>query len=489
MDGTRSVTSWRAGVLASVLLGIVYVALPSLPAEVLFQLVAWGSVAVFMWNVLRRRLGAPWVLIGIGWASFAIGDLLFDVYDLVLHVGPFPSPADVFYVAGYPFLAVGLASLVRRCRPDGDRIALIDAGIVAVPAAVLAWLYLIEPNALASSASVVERVVSAAYPVGDLLCLAVVLRLVVGPVISRRACRPALTPLMIGMATMLAADTWFAASQLSGGYTPGGWNDAMYLAPYLMLAAASMQPSIARIGDPLPSSDPSLGGRRLAMLAVAALVTPVILGIRWIGHSDLAVPLMVLGTAASFLLVVARMSGIVDALEVSRAQLAHDATHDSLTGLPNRTLLTQRLDDVLADGEPGALLFVDLDRFKQINDRFGHQAGDEVLIMAAGRMQLALRDTDHLARFAGDEFAVILPGVSQTKAFFVAERMLQQLRFEVSWSGGAAVVSASIGMATWDRDGHGRSSTQLLNEADRAMYLAKSGSGDQLATTSALISH
>lgn len=189
----------------------------------------------------------------------------------------------------------------------------------------------------------------------------------------------------------------------------------------------------------------------------------------------------------SFLLVIARMSIVVGALEVSRAKLAHDATHDPLTGLCNRTLFVDRLDAVLHRGMSGALLFVDLDRFKQVNDRFGHEAGDQILAMVADRLRGALREGDIVSRLAGDEFAVMLPEVSETTAYFVAERLLHQLRFDVPFGGDdAGRLSASIGLVMWNRGDRTRTAAQLINEADRAMYLAKAGSGDQLATTRAL---
>ena len=353
-----------------------------------FQFVAWGSIAAFVYGI-RRNGGftLPWVFIGIGWISFALGDLLFTLYDRVFDIAPFPSPADLFYLAGYPFMAAGLAALVRRSRPDGDRIALIDASIVLVPLAVLGWIYLIEPYSSGGGSTLTEKAVSGAYPLGDLLCLVVLVRLFAGPVLTRRSAEPAMSILGAGLLIMLVGDVWFVATQLHGTYVVGGWNDSLYLVPYMCAAGAALCPSVRNIGRELPRTDPSLGSRRLAMLAIAALVTPGILIVEWLAGDELAVPLIVMGTAISFLLVIARMASLVEALESSRAELAYDATHDHLTGLANRSLFAREIDGTLADGTSGSLLFIDLDNFKRVNDRFGHDAGDQMLMKVGERLR------------------------------------------------------------------------------------------------------
>ena len=175
-------------------------------------------------------------------------------------------------------------------------------------------------------------------------------------------------------------DIIFLSSTLSDTYVSGGWSDGLYLVSYVALGATAMDRSVAEIGNPRPPTEVSLSRRRLGLLAVAALVTPTMLAIQWIRSAELTVPLVVGGTVVSFLLVVARMSGLVQALESSRSQLRFEATHDALTGLPNRQLFGTRLDELLRRGDAGALLFVDLDRFKAVNDTLGHHEGDQVLI-------------------------------------------------------------------------------------------------------------
>lgn len=158
-------------------------------------------------------------------------------------------------------------------------------------------------------------------------------------------------------------------------------------------------------------------------------------------------------------------------------RLAHDALHDSLTGLPNRTYLLQRLqealDDVNRNLEPGlSVLFFDLDRFKLINDSLGHSSGDDLLRMVARRLDVALRQVDMVARLGGDEFAILLEGTADTQpALCVAERIHYELLRPFSLAGGEVTVSASIGIAgPGARYEHPE---ELLRDADIAMYRAK----------------
>ena len=157
-------------------------------------------------------------------------------------------------------------------------------------------------------------------------------------------------------------------------------------------------------------------------------------------------------------------------------RLAHQATHDSLTGLPNRDLFGERLDSALGAIPPMgrlAVLLIDLDRFKEINDSFGHHYGDRVLQRVGARLAEALRPGDTVARLGGDEFGVILPGAGRAEAVGVAERLLAQLAEPVVIGGRPLDAGASIGVAVYPD--HGISRIGLIQHADVAMYAAKRG--------------
>ncbi len=148
---------------------------------------------------------------------------------------------------------------------------------------------------------------------------------------------------------------------------------------------------------------------------------------------------------------------------------------DSLTGLPNRFLFDDRLDTALALAErnrtPVAVLFVDLDRFKLVNDTLGHSVGDGVLRLVAARLTSCLRDSDTLARRGGDEFIAILPGTDAQGAQRVAQKLVESLRAPLDAAGSEVVVTASVGLAMFPDNGRDRET--LLKAADLAMYGAK----------------
>jgi diguanylate cyclase (GGDEF)-like protein len=154
-------------------------------------------------------------------------------------------------------------------------------------------------------------------------------------------------------------------------------------------------------------------------------------------------------------------------------RLAH---HDALTGLPNRLLLMSRLElmlDRFRKDVPGAVLFVDLDGFKQVNDTFGHKAGDELLQTVTTRLNARLRHTDTLARLGGDEFVFVLEHIAHAQeAATVAEHIVQQIKAPFALADGTTVhIGASVGIALFPNDG--TNADQLLERADRALYSAK----------------
>jgi diguanylate cyclase (GGDEF)-like protein/PAS domain S-box-containing protein len=178
---------------------------------------------------------------------------------------------------------------------------------------------------------------------------------------------------------------------------------------------------------------------------------------------------------------------ILDDVTVERANaeaLAERATHDQLTGLPNRALLEDRLAQALARSErhhtPVAVLFVDLDRFKPVNDRYGHQVGDQILREIGRRIGRTMRADDTSARLGGDEFVVVAEGLDRDQAAAIAERIVEAVSEPVVIDGARVSVGASVGIA-WSATGSAEPA-ELIAAADHAMYEAKrSGSGAAFA--------
>jgi diguanylate cyclase (GGDEF)-like protein len=160
----------------------------------------------------------------------------------------------------------------------------------------------------------------------------------------------------------------------------------------------------------------------------------------------------------------------------AEAIITHMANHDSLTGLPIRPLFMDRLSHALAaarrSGHDVAVLFVDLDGFKSVNDSFGHEAGDRLLKEAARRLLASVRETDTVARHGGDEFTVVLTDVADRNAVTtIARKMIETLAQPFKLQDDEARIGASIGIALYSANGH--KPEELLERADAAMYVAK----------------
>lgn len=195
--------------------------------------------------------------------------------------------------------------------------------------------------------------------------------------------------------------------------------------------------------------------------------------IRWL-HGRFA-PMRVSGEVAG---IVAVFDDVTTQRE-HEADLAHRATHDPLTGLPNRLLLRDRLSQALGrqsrNGTPVAATFIDLDNFKEVNDVAGHSAGDEFLMEIARRLLYSSRPTDTVARLGGDEFVVIGEDLDPTNATSQAERLLESITEPIEVGGRTITPSASIGVAVSTSPA---TVDEMLHQADAAMYRAKrTGSG------------
>lgn len=174
-------------------------------------------------------------------------------------------------------------------------------------------------------------------------------------------------------------------------------------------------------------------------------------------------------------------------LDESREAIRHLAQHDGLTGLPNRALFADRLQQAVAQAQRDqsrlAVMIVDLDNFKPINDTYGHQVGDSLLTTVAQRMQACVRNADTVGRVGGDEFVVLLPWVqTQQDASVVAEKICDSINQVMLIDGHSLVISASVGVAIYPD--HAEEQFSLLRQADAAMYVAKNMGGNQVRIAS-----
>jgi diguanylate cyclase (GGDEF)-like protein/PAS domain S-box-containing protein len=196
-------------------------------------------------------------------------------------------------------------------------------------------------------------------------------------------------------------------------------------------------------------------------------------GLRW-GHVSAS---LLAGSAGVAARVVVQIENITERKR-SEAMLSHAAAHDALTDLPNRNLLLARLESALHRGEQVGVLFLDLDRFKVVNDGLGHAAGDLLLVQISLRLQDVMRTDDMVARLGGDEFVVLCRHADAEIAGSVATRVLECLNQPVpTTTGGDLVIGASIGIAL---GGPGDSADTVLRDADTAMYAAKAAGGGKV---------
>jgi diguanylate cyclase (GGDEF)-like protein len=173
---------------------------------------------------------------------------------------------------------------------------------------------------------------------------------------------------------------------------------------------------------------------------------------------------------------ISRVRAKVLRLEQDVAQMRHFAYHDELTGLPNRSLLLDRLNQAIAQrarqNRQAALLLLDLDGFKSVNDRFGHAVGDQLLQQVSERLLASTRNADTISRYGGDEFIVLLPDVEgRNGATEVAQKIHARLTEPFAISGHSIAVTACIGIAVYPLDG--TNPEELIERADVAMYRAK----------------
>ncbi|MEA2385458.1 MAG: diguanylate cyclase [Solirubrobacteraceae bacterium] len=396
------------------------------------------------WAVLTVAVGA-WIA-GAMWDSAA---------GTAADVGP----ADALWLAFYPlaYLAVGLRAratlnrLARSVRMDGL------VGVLSVGA--VGWVLVIDPIVGALPGRHVATIVSTAYVVGDLVLVG--LTVAVLAFHGWHAGR-GWALLGAGLAVFAAGDSLYLLEVARGTYVQGTPLDVLWGVGIVLMALSAWQPApAARPAAPtLAVIAPPLA------FALGALGVLVYAGLHRAPAA--AVVLAAGATLASMGRTVLTFSDIRRFAEVRR-----QASTDDLTGLHNRRHLDRRLRERLdAAGERGAsvaLLVIDLDGFKELNDTLGHRAGDLVLEQIGPRLRAVLRASDDLARLGGDEFAVVLSDAADAEP--VARRIGQALGAGLTIDGIDVRIGASIGIAVFPE--HGDDAETLLQRADVAMYQAK----------------
>jgi diguanylate cyclase (GGDEF)-like protein len=425
----------------------------------------------------RPRAFAGWLLFGFGITANALGALVSDIYSKALGRVGYPNIADGFWLLLYPSLLLGVAVLIRARGTARDWASTVDAATVATGLGLLSWVFLMVPVQSDTTLHTLGQVIVMAYPVGDLMVLAMLLHLV----LSGGVRNASFWLLCSSLGLFLAGDVaWATLSQLGVVVpdVPSRLLDMLFLFAYALFAFAAWHPSVVALGRPGEIRPPRLGPVELVMLTAATMIAPAILALQVSRHRVTNGVAIVIGSVVLFLLVVTRMAQLVRQVERQARQLRELARSDALTGLPNRRAWFEELPAAMAraarDGTPVALAMLDLDHFKRFNDEFGHQAGDRLLKGAASAWSGELRRVDLLARYGGEEFILLLPDAGPTRAADVLGRLR------------AVTPSAqtfSAGLAMWDGT---ESADELIGRADAALYAAKANGRNRTEVAEAL---
>ncbi|GIF23129.1 diguanylate cyclase (GGDEF)-like protein [Actinoplanes tereljensis] len=459
------------------LMGSVSVFAPGTNAAHVAYLIGFSGVVLCAWLGLRTISGpskGAFRLVTAALTVWLAGDILYDLMDRF--AGPLGdvSPSDLLWLAGYPLLMAAMVKLVRLRAPGRLRDGLLDAAAMTTVVAWLFWQFLILPAAEAQDLSP-GMVVGALYPFGDVMFFAGTAILVFAPGATRGSARylvSALILTIIGDVSISLLPVLFENLSRSG---QADRFDGLLLLANSLLAAAIVRQDAAKVAEPDRGvASQRLHPARVVFLGIALVVLPTVTGLHSFGTLLSRVSLLVsIALLTTFILM--RFVFVVREQERMKIALAHRAEHDQLTGLANRTTLHSQLELELlrASGFGPLVLYLDLDGFKQINDRYGHAAGDLILVEFARRLTSTIRPADTAARFGGDEFVVLTTAVhDEADAGRLADRLRALADEPVAWRGETLRFGVSVGLAAWgplerpNADG-------LFAAADAAMYAEK----------------
>jgi diguanylate cyclase len=415
-------------------------------------------------NGIERSVMAAVAAIGACFALAAATDALGSDLGSLL--------SSLFSLFGAIATIVALLLLVRRRRGLNAAAVLGDALIVGLGSWLISWVAIVEPTLASSNDPLAASLLAGFYqPAGS-----VVLFLMAVFLFTESAKNTSSWMIGVVVVALLAGDLIYSLE--GAGHIGAGWLDlayASYVFSYFTVSAAFLHPTVKALqGTTGNMESQRLLGRLI--ITTSSLVFPVIV-LAASGPSDTAdqivrsVSALVLAGAVTL-----RVVHSVRANSIAQSELLHQAQTDPLTGLPNRTLLLERIASLQheawrSDREP-TVFFIDLDRFKNINDSLGHSAGDDVLRVVAQRLVGVSPREAMIARLSGDEYVVLDPTTrSLGAASVLAERILAVFREPIPLTQGDVFVSASIGVSSIDA--RSNKPEDVLRHADTAMYRAK----------------
>lgn len=422
---------------------------------------------------LDARTARAWRIIGVSFLFYWLGDVVWT-FEENLGNAPFPSFSDIFYVTFYPVLLWGIMSFPSAPRTGAERTKTwLDSGTVIVGSGMILWYFSLGPTAQDAGSNFLESFVSLAYPIGDLVLLFGITRILLGQ--PPRGSGHALSVLGTGLVLLVVGDVAFAKLALNDSYQGGDWPDAAWMFAQVLTAVSAQY-------QYWHASRDEAAGHALRMQTmrtfspypyIAIFGSFLLLAI--VGWNQAVYPVggLMIGALVITTFVVGRqIAAVRDNLHLLR-ELQHLASTDSLTGIGSRRhfyeLAEREFYLARRSGRPLAAMMVDIDHFKTINDTYGHAAGDTVLQSVARQCQFGLRAGDLIGRYGGDEIVILLPDSDLDAALAAAGRIRGE-EIIVETLEGPVRATLSMGVATSDSCGD---LAELLHRADLALYEAK----------------
>jgi diguanylate cyclase (GGDEF)-like protein len=364
----------------------------------LYQGVMSGAaLACLLRGVLIRRERAAWLLVGGGISLWAVGDAYWIFHLSKLEEIPYPSLADLFYLAGYPILYAGIALLTRARLGTGDGSAWLDGLIAALAVATVSIVFLEPALAGGTEGTTAEVVVNLSYPLGDVILLS----LVVGAMaLGGWRADFGWCVLAAGLAATAVADGVYLQQEATTGFESGTWPDTLWLLGAAAIALAAWVPG-ARV-EHVTLVTP----RQFALPALFAFSA---IAVQMYDHYH-RVSLAAIWLATATLVAVTVRMGLIFGRYINLLRRTQSqALTDALTGLGNRRMLLEDLERAAGRSERRLLAMFDLDGFKAYNDSFGHPAGDALLARLGKKLATAVRPLGRAYRLGGDEFCLLAP--------------------------------------------------------------------------------
>jgi diguanylate cyclase len=456
-----------------------------------------GFVVLAISRQHPNRASLPWRYLAVALALSTIGTIIYQLFKNVLNITAFPSIADVFLSLAPAMMVYGFFRLphVELKRLEGLR-AVLDSTIIVMTISGFIWFFVLAPAILAHYAKTnglsFEVLLAMTYPIYDLLALALLITNIARW--ERSSLGTEIRWLMLSLIGWLIADGYFLARCFNPPLPESHPLEAGWAWGALMIVIAARGSLSKSSKTQLHTQTNTLLVRYGAYMAIV-LIFPLLL------FSQGFSPLQRIGTeiitGLIFLAVIARQIVLTMHLEQTNSKLTilsnelesrvqartldleFRTLHDALTGLPNRVFNERHLNRMLelhsTSGLSVAVLYIDLDHFKDINDTLGHPIGDEVLKRVTERFQSCVPENGFLARLGGDEFSMVIssldPSTTSEQAQNAAERLIQSLSSALRVGDADFFLGASVGISLSPIDG--QDATSLQKHADSAMYRAK----------------